>query len=162
MIVLGLALGAAGDFALSRPGTTAFLAGMAAFAMGHLAYAAQFWTWGTPGIAGWHWAALGALALLVASTEVWLAPHTAALRWPVRAYGGVIGAMAATALLLAPAAGMGLTALGVGLFVASDVLLAVQIFVVKAFDARRILAWLLWPAYWLGQALILAGAAIHG
>ena len=42
-MALGLALGALGDFALSRRGQAAFLAGMAAFALGHLAYAAAFW-----------------------------------------------------------------------------------------------------------------------
>ena len=35
---------AAGDFLLSRPGQKMFLAGMVAFAAGHLAYIAGFWT----------------------------------------------------------------------------------------------------------------------
>lgn len=40
-IAAGLALGALGDWFLSRPGDRAFLAGMAAFGAGHLAYAAS-------------------------------------------------------------------------------------------------------------------------
>ena len=38
LIVAGLALGACADFCLSRPGKVAFLAGMGAFGLGHLAY----------------------------------------------------------------------------------------------------------------------------
>ena len=41
-ITLGLALGALGDFLLSRPGEATFLAGMGAFAAGHLAYVGGF------------------------------------------------------------------------------------------------------------------------
>ena len=160
LIVLGLALGAAGDFALSRPGKAAFLAGMAAFAAGHLAYALAFLGWMGPGVAAWQIAALITLALLILSTEVWLAPHTADLRAPVRAYALIIGVMAALALLL-PAAGL-ITALGAALFVLSDTLLALRLFVLRAPVAERVLALLVWPAYWGGQALILWGSGALG
>ena len=43
LIYLGLAFGALGDFALSRRGEPAFLAGMAAFVLGHLLYAYALW-----------------------------------------------------------------------------------------------------------------------
>lgn len=156
-IVAGLALGAVGDFALSRPGTRWFLAGMAAFAAGHLAYALAFLTAfgpvSAPGPLGW--GLLAAILSLVASTEVWLAPHTGTLRWPVRGYALVIGTMAAAAVLLPP--GMGWVQTGVALFLASDLILALRMFRLKG-EAPRLRASLtLWPAYWLGQALIVWG-----
>jgi uncharacterized membrane protein YhhN len=156
-VVAGLALGAAGDFALARPGDRWFLAGMALFAAGHLAYAAAFLGLG----AGWPgWPVLLALGLLAGSTEVWLSPRTGALRWPVRGYVVLIVAMAALAAALP--AGRGWLVLGAALFVASDLMLAVERFVLAARPAedplRRLLALALWPAYWGGQALILAGS----
>ena len=148
-VVAGLALGSAGDLALSRPGQRAFLVGMAAFAAGHLAYAAQFWT------AGGGMRALPATIVLLAlavSTEFWLAPRAGALRWPVRFYVAIIVAMGIAAATLP--AGHGTIKTGAALFIASDLLLAIHRFV----SPRKSLAHALWPAYWLGQALILLGA----
>lgn len=149
----GLALGAAGDFALARPGARWFLAGMAAFAAGHLAYVAAFAAMG----AGWPPLWLGvALLALAASTELWLAPRTGDLRGPVRGYVAVIVVMALAAGGLP--AGHGLVQLGVAMFVASDLLLALDRFVLRGALARRVCALALWPLYWGGQALILWGA----
>lgn len=149
-VVLGLGLGALGDLCLSRPGQKAFLAGMAAFALGHLAYGfgfAQLWQ-GAP------WGPALAVLALAASTEVWLIPRTGPLRWPVRGYGLVIGLMGLAALgqpvLLLQA--------GAGLFLLSDVLLALALFVWPGRRWVPLLSALLWPAYWLGQFLILQGA----
>lgn len=151
LIGAGLALGALGDFFLSRPGTRAFLAGMAAFAAGHLAYAAEFLTPGArPPVA-----ATLALLVLALSTEVWLSPRTGALRGPVRAYVVVIVAMALAALTL-PAGGR-LALAGALLFLTSDLLLALDLFVVAAPGTKRLLGPALWAAYWGGQVLILAG-----
>ncbi|MGB3280840.1 MAG: lysoplasmalogenase [Pseudorhodobacter sp.] len=151
-VVAGLALGALGDFFLSRPGTKAFLAGMAAFAMGHLAYAVYF-----AGLADGAMLFVPlslAMLALAATTEIWLAPKTGVLRGPVRAYVGVITLMGVAAagqsalLILA----------GAGLFILSDVLLALALFVVPTASWRWSLAITLWAAYWLGQFLILQGA----
>ncbi len=151
LIVAGLALGALGDFCLSRPGTRAFLAGMGAFAAGHLAYAAEFLTPGTlPPVA-----AMLALLLLALSTELWLAPRTGRLRWPVRAYVVVIVLMALAALTLPEGGRLALA--GALLFLLSDLLLALDLFVVTGRGVKRFLAPALWAAYWGGQALILAG-----
>ncbi|MGB8814940.1 MAG: lysoplasmalogenase [Paracoccaceae bacterium] len=160
LIVAGLILGALGDFALSRPGTSAFLAGMAAFAIGHLAYALAF---AGRGVALWPdpfplWQTV-ALIALGASTEGWLAPRTGELRGPVRAYVGVIVVMGVAALLLPTAPGVELAMVGAGLFILSDLLLALEMFVVTTPRSRRWLAFALWPAYWGGQMLILLGAA---
>ena len=145
-IVIGLALGAAGDFLLSRPGEAAFLAGMGAFAAGHLAYAIGFGLRRPPVLA-----ALG-LGVLAVSTEIWLAPHTGALLWPVRGYVLVICLMAA----MAAARPEPLLRLGAAFFVLSDLLLALALF--RTTGALQTgLSHVLWPAYWLGQALILIG-----
>lgn len=152
-VVAGLGLGALGDFFLSRPGTRAFLAGMAAFAAGHLAYTVYFI--GLAGAAAPYAVPLAlALIALAASTELWLAPHTGALRWPVRGYVAVITAMGIAALgQSAP-----LVLAGAGLFILSDVLLALALFVFPTASKRWILAVTLWVAYWMGQFLILQGA----
>ncbi|MFC2968959.1 lysoplasmalogenase family protein [Acidimangrovimonas pyrenivorans] len=154
-ITAGLALGALGDLALSRKGDRAFLAGMGAFAAGHLAYAAAFLSaaTGLPPL----WPALAVLALGL-STEVWLAPRTGALRWPVRGYVVVICAMALAALALPVAAWPVL--LGAILFLASDLLLAIEIFL-RPDRPSRLLSRAVWAAYWSGQALIgLGGVAL--
>ena len=153
LIVAGLALGAIGDFFLSRPGDRAFLAGMGAFAAGHLAYAAEFWSQGplpplVPALA---------LLALAATTEIWLAPRTGALRWPVRIYVVVITLMALAAMTLG--ADRQIALLGAVLFVASDLLLSLDLFVAKSPALKRALSHVLWAAYWSGQALILLGMA---
>lgn len=160
LILIGLGLGALGDLALSRRGEPAFLIGMAAFAAGHLCYAAAFAQYAqTPG-----WGqilALAALLALLLSTEVWLAPRTGPLRWPVRAYTLVIGLMAASTILLAPAPFQAVIRLGAALFLLSDLLLGLALFIAKTPQARKTLALTLWPAYYLGQALILCGASLY-
>lgn len=162
-IALGLTLGALGDWFLARRGEAAFLAGMAAFAAGHLAYALGLWQRsaeiGFDGINAIEAAALVALLILLASTEVWLAPQTGALRWPVRGYVGMIGAMGAVLILLpVHEGGMGTLRFGGALFILSDLLLALRLFVVKDKARQDVLSLTLWPAYWLGQALIAFGA----
>lgn len=160
LISLGLACGALGDFALSRPGKAMFLAGMAAFAAGHLAYVGAFWGWRGPDASLMQITALAGLAGLILSTELWLAPRAGDLRAPVRGYAILIGVMAALAILLPP----GSTAVvsGAALFVLSDSLLALRLFVLRGPIARRGLALAVWPAYWGGQVLILRGAAVFG
>lgn len=154
LVVAGLALGALGDFALARPGEAWFLAGMAAFALGHLAYVIQLA--GLPqttGIAVWLvWAGVAALVLWALA---WLAPRAGALRWPVSVYALIIGAMAGFALILGP--GMAVLKWGAVLFVASDLMLSFRLFVVQQAATKRRLDLALWPAYWGGQALILWG-----
>lgn len=153
-VVVGLGLGALGDFFLSRPGTAAFLAGMAAFAAGHLAYAVYFV--GLADGARFFVPLSVAILALAATTEMWLAPRTGSLRGPVRGYVGVITLMGVAAVgQSAP-----LILAGAGLFILSDVMLAFALFVVPAVSWRWILAITLWAAYWLGQFLILQGALV--
>ena len=67
----------------------------------------------------------------------------------------VITLMALAALTLPPGARPAL--LGALLFLASDLLLALDLFVVRREGVKRLLGPVLWAAYWGGQALILWG-----
>lgn len=160
LIILGLALGSLGDFALSRPGERMFLAGMVAFALGHLAYGGAFYAlWPGGALPAAFWPLAAAMAVLIGVNALAIAPRAGALAWPVRAYGLVIGAMALSAVLLPASDGSGLVRIGVAAFVASDLVLALRMFVLESALARLVAARVLWPLYWGGQALILIGAA---
>lgn len=152
-IAAGLGLGALGDFCLSRRGEAAFLAGMAAFGLGHLAYGWAFWQAG----AGWPGApwALGGAALGLWAA-LWLAPRAGRLAGPVRGYIGVILAMAA---LAAGLPGHALARIGAVAFVASDLILALEMFVLPEGGLRRAAQRGLWALYWGAQAAILWGLA---
>ena len=164
LVVLGLALGAAGDFFLSRRGETMFLAGMAAFAGGHLAYVWALWTraqeLGFASPTSGQTASLVALAAIVLTLGLWLSARAGALRLPVMAYALVIGLMAAAALILPANMGHRVIQLGAALFLLSDTLLALRLFVARP-GAIRPLELAVWPTYWLGQALILLGAVLY-
>lgn len=164
LVPLGLALGALGDLCLALRGERMFLAGVAAFGLGHLAYAGGFLmqsaVLGFDGVSAGEGLVLAGLLAMLISTEVWLAPRTGDLRWPVRGYVVLIGLMGLAALLLPVAPGQGVLRLGAALFVASDLMLAVQLFVATDPRQRRKLALMLWPAYWAAQALIAWGALL--
>jgi uncharacterized membrane protein YhhN len=165
LIPLGLALGALGDLCLALGGVQRFLAGVAAFGLGHLAYAGGFLIrsaeLGLDAVSLPEALALVGLVALLLSTEVWLSPRTGELRAPVRGYVLLIGLMGLAAVLLPAHPGQGWLRLGAGLFIASDLMLALQLFVVKGAGLRRGLALTLWPAYWAGQALIAWGAIVY-
>ena len=157
-IALGLTLGALGDWFLARRGQAAFLAGMAAFAAGHLAYAGGIVARAADlGFDGWTLAegvAVAVLAALVGSTPLWLLPRTGALRGPVAGYVAVIGLMGLAVAVLPAHPGQGGLRAGAALFILSDALLALRLFVVQDRAAQARLSRALWPAYWAGQALI--------
>jgi uncharacterized membrane protein YhhN len=160
LLVLGLALGAVGDFALSRKGEAAFMAGLGSFALAHLAYAAVFV--GIDGrlalfdLSAPRWLGLAALVIMAQSTVIWLLPHTGGLKRPVAAYVAIISAMGLAALHLPGTHGLAM--LGAGLFVASDLVLSVELFRMQDGSANaRIASHAVWPLYWIGQGLILVG-----
>jgi len=148
-VTAALVCGAVGDGCLSRPDTAAFLAGMAAFGLGHLLYA--LWAFDPAGVIPCLWPGV-AVAILAASTELWLTPRTGALRWPVRAYVALIALMALAALTR----GTPFVVAGAALFLLSDLLLALDIFILK--PAPPTVQRLIWTAYWLGQAMIIKGS----
>ncbi|MGE5182133.1 MAG: lysoplasmalogenase [Acidobacteriota bacterium] len=167
-IVAGLALGVIGDVALLGEGKRAFLVGLGAFLLGHLAYVVAMAQLEPP--AEWFADArfLSLLPLAAASvTLVMLWPRLGSMRVPVIAYVLVIVAMVIGAFavryaldqpwrLYAPDFGQlprdnrDRLVVGAVLFFVSDVAVARDKFVASSFRNK---AWGL-PAYYAGQLLI--------
>ncbi len=122
-----LALGLAGDIFLMLP-SDRFVAGLAAFLLGHLAYIAGFWTAGVIPILAVLWFAVllvplaSVLRRIIAGARA--AGH-AKLVWPVAVYGLVITAMVASAFAGHSSLAIG----GAALFAVSDGLIGVRRFV---------------------------------
>ena len=152
VFVAGLAACVLGDFLLSRPGQRALMAGIGAFALGHLLYVLAF----VQGFA-LHAPLAAALALVALglSTRWWLLPHAGALRGPVAGYVLVILAMG----VAAAATGQAWLMLGAGLFILSDLVLAVELFRRPAGLAGRLAPYAIWGLYIAGQAGLIAGMA---
>jgi uncharacterized membrane protein YhhN len=119
-----LALGGAGDVALLGTGEAAFTAGLVSFLGGHLAWIAALrqrpgggYLRAHPALAAPHVAAFGAM-------NAYLWPRTGKDRIPVLVYSAVLLAMSLTAL----DTGSPRTAAGGALFLASDILLALEKF----------------------------------
>lgn len=151
MLGLALGLGALGDFCLSRAGKPAFLAGLVAFALAHLAYAVLLHQSGavaalTP--------AVGLMLLLAAGMGLVLFAHAGPLRWPVVGYVAIIAGMAVLALGLPPVLWLGVVA--ALCFVLSDAVLGLELFVLgPAHPLRRVTPFVVWGAYWTAQLLFL-------
>lgn len=146
-VLLALVLSLAGDVLLIFP--RAFLAGLVSFLLAHVAYIGAFhvlvparaWPlqWATPVVAA---------SVLAAS---WLWPHLGSMRVPVLVYVTVITVMVwGAAGSLAGGKGSALALAGAVLFYLSDLSVARDRFVARAFVNR---AWGL-PAYYLGQLLL--------
>lgn len=155
-ILVGLAFGAIGDVALLGASSRAFLAGLGAFLVGHLAYVVAIAYVLAP--ARWVGGAgpLAVLPILVGlGTVALLWPRLGAMKLPVVAYLIAIVAMAIGAFAvwrthaLGAAEGTELAA-GAALFFASDVSVARNRFVGDSITNK---AWGL-PAYFAGQLLI--------
>lgn len=144
-VLIGLGLGLAGDILLELPAS--FLPGLGAFLLGHVAYMVAFAAGGPDwGMAAVGLAVAGGAGVVVAA---WLWPHLpASLEWPVLAYLLVIVLMVAAAGGVAAA--RPLAALGAVAFFVSDVAVARDRFVKRAFLNS------LWglPLYYAGQLLI--------
>jgi uncharacterized membrane protein YhhN len=114
-VLTGLVLSAAGDAFLLSEARRAFLAGLSAFLLAHLAYAAAFAPVSRPGMA-----MLAVVAAATAGALAWLWPRLGSLRLPVIAYACAIG------LMLWLASGVGRTGVRAGalLFWLSDLLVA--------------------------------------
>ncbi|MEL6609594.1 MAG: lysoplasmalogenase [Pseudomonadota bacterium] len=147
-----------GDIALSRPGPRAFLFGMAAFGVAHLFLiglvvhlgigAPRLWFALPVVIAG-----LGLMALL------W--SRAGEMRGPVVAYTMVIMAMAlACSAIASGTASVDETVLlAAALFVLSDALIAVDLFVVPDRPRWRVpLALVIWPTYYVAMVLFVVAA----
>ena len=149
LLTVALGLSTVGDFALSRPGTKAFLAGMIAFAAAHLAYIALMIALGA-NLQASQWPIIAMMVALGLSTEWWLRPHTGALKGPVRAYVGIILAMGLTALGLPDVRWVALC--GALLFVASDLILSIETFVLPDdHKLRKLAGQAVWITYIAAQ-----------
>ncbi len=146
LVLVGLALSAVGDLLLVPRARGAFLAGIGAFLLAHLAYAAAFAPASavSPVIAG---ALTGAGVVVVR----WLWPHLDGFRAPVAVYAAVITLM----LVLAIGLDHPLARTGAALFYVSDLAVARDRFV-RSGIGNRIVGL---PLYYVGQVLIALSTA---
>lgn len=154
-VLAGLCLSWWGDVLLIPKGRPAvFRAGVIAFLLGHLAYAAAFASRGLAPVAalsaGLVISGVGWLVLR------WLRPHLPAeMRLAVPAYVVVISGMLVCAVASVAAAGGPAILLGAGMFYVSDLAVARDRFVSPGFANR---AWGL-PLYYGGQLVLAASVA---
>jgi uncharacterized membrane protein YhhN len=157
LVLAGLGLCLVGDVLLIPQGRDdVFRAGLVAFLLGHVAYAAAFLTQPLHPL----WLAVAAVVLVVLFWRVWRwldAGVPADLRKPVLAYLAVIATMSTLAVGLTGAGGSLLVAAGALGFTASDLAVARDRFVQEEFRNR---AWGL-PLYYGAQLLLaLSPAAV--
>lgn len=158
LLAVALGLSAIGDFALSRSGRKWFLAGMFAFGLAHLGFVGVMLEHGAD-LATANWVLVAAILAIVASTEIWLRPHTGALKWPVRGYVLIILAMALSAAGL-PETGW-LAFYGALVFVFSDLVLALEMFVLPGDHKMAKLARkTVWISYISAQIMLLWGLGV--
>lgn len=156
LLIAGLALGALGDFFLSRDGDKAFLAGLASFLASHIAYIALFLGVGSglEVLLAEPWrgavaALLAALTLAMLSVLMRRVPPT--LRLPVIAYSAAILMMGVSALTTLNT----LLIAGAIAFIASDSTLAWERFISPGISsARPLMRQAVWALYYLAQAMI--------
>ncbi|MEO1243997.1 MAG: lysoplasmalogenase [Pseudomonadota bacterium] len=157
-ILVGLVLCLAGDVFLIARGPIVFLAGMSAFALGHLAYIGAFAVIGSPP------SLMTGITLLAVSAPVllilrWLWPHLGAFRYPVAVYCLIISLMAVTSFGTRSPDGDGpywLAVAGAVSFAISDISVARDQFVRREFFNR------LWglPLYYAAQLLLAASVSL--
>ncbi|WP_282021373.1 lysoplasmalogenase [Ruegeria faecimaris] len=158
LLILALAFCALGDALLSRESDATFMAGIGAFATGHLAYIGLFLSHPASDAAlilekpGYFWS----LILLGIVVVTLLPPRAGDLKWPVLGYIPIILGMGITVLAL-PETGALRWALPAALsFIASDLILATEKFLLPVdHPSRRFTSYLVWVLYWGAQAGLL-------
>ncbi len=156
LLVLALATCAVGDFCLSRDGERFFMAGVGAFALGHLGYIVLFLS--HPDSSPMRLLQMPDLMLALALVGVGiamslvLAPRAGALKGPVLAYTPIILGMGLAALSL-PGQGALIWLMPAALvFILSDLILATETFVLPpSHPARRYTPYVVWVTYWSAQ-----------
>lgn len=146
-IVAGIVLSVVGDVALLSPSNRAFIIGLAAFLLAHIAYVIAF-----VGVGVFSAHVVGVALVTIATTVLTLRAiwkGAAGMQGPTVAYGVVISAMVITAsATLGGSLSRGyLSAIGAVLFYISDTSLALDRFRAKIPHA----ALLTQGIYWLGQ-----------
>jgi len=123
LILTGLALSWCGDMFLIGLSKTAFLAGLVAFLLAHVAYVAAFVRHGYE--RRWIWVATVPVTAIAIGVFVWLEPYTPAdLLNPVRAYVAVISLMVIFAIGTQGRGGSKLIVAGAIMFFLSDLSVA--------------------------------------
>ena len=159
LLVIALALSAAGDAFLSRDGERAFLGGLASFLVAHIVYVALFLRSGGGlellGAESWRGAIALAMAVfaIVMLAALWRRVGPG-LRVPIIVYIAAILAMGVSALTTGSVSIVG----GALLFMASDGLLATEKFLVAAISPHRV--WMrlaVWGLYYAAQLAITLG-----
>ncbi len=158
-LTVALALCALGDYLLSRDSEATFMAGIGAFAVGHIAYITLFLTHPAAQIdrlmmdaCPWIIAPLVALALIMAKV---LFSRAGDLRFAVLAYVPIIVGMGVASLALPALGPLTFAILGALLFVSSDFVLSLEMFVLRdSSSARKFTPFYVWASYWLAQFLI--------
>ncbi|WP_213270681.1 lysoplasmalogenase family protein [Hyphomonas sp.] len=156
LLVAGLAACTLGDAFLAGRTERWLIPGMAAFFIGHVFYVGLFWSAGQVSGDLMNYLARGVLVFAGAGYVFWLSPSLGPLRLPVLAYAAVILVMGAGAIALPP--GFGLVLIGALMFIASDAILANELFRRPTGETPRWLASIsLWNLYFFGQMLIALG-----
>jgi len=123
LILLGLVLSWFGDMFLVGESQVAFLSGLVAFLLAHVAYVSAFVRHGYH--RGWVWAAVLPITAVAIAVFVWLEPHTPAeMMIPVKAYVAVISLMVIFAIGTQGKGGSRLIVTGAVLFFLSDLSVA--------------------------------------
>lgn len=146
ILLLGLALSFLGDAFLIGESRQAFLGGLAAFLLAHIAYVASFVVNGVN--LRWMSAAAIPVAAIAFAVSTWLAPHTPPeLAVPVKLYTAVISGMVIAAVGTRGKGGSVLILVGALLFFLSDLSVASLRLVHTDFPTY------LWglPLYYAGQ-----------
>lgn len=152
---------ALGDFLLSREDDRSFLAGVGAFSLGHVAYIILFLSQPAAQIEqlieGPKAYILAGLVILAVGMARVLLPRAGDLAGAVVAYIPVICGMGIAALML-PFGGQWMWLLpGALLFVVSDFVLALEMFVLpKSAMLRRFTPFVIWLTYWGAQFCLLS------
>lgn len=155
-MVIGLVFGAIGDIALLGRSTRAFVGGLAAFLVGHLAYVIAFAHVESPAYWIIYAGRFGMIAIAGGAYSLrWLWPHLGALKTPVILYViaivlMVLGAFSIRSTGGLPAPERDMLALGAALFFLSDLAVARERFVARDFKNKLLGL----PAYFAAQLLI--------
>lgn len=153
-IFTGLVFSWFGDMFLLGASQELFLAGLASFLLGHVAYIVAFAIRGING--KWSLAAVVPIAAVSLAVTLWLAPYVAPdMLIPVRAYTIVISLMVIAAIGTRGAAGPLLIPIGAALFFLSDLSVATMQFTEPTFPTY---IWGL-PFYYTGQFLLALSVA---
>ena len=133
LLTVALALCAAGDFLLSRETEATFMAGVGAFAAGHLAYVALFLTQSESNFSLLGNAPIPVICLIALGLgmTVLLAPRAGDLRGAVLAYIPIILAMGLAALTLPKTGSLIWVWPAAVAFMASDTILATEKFLLS-------------------------------